>query len=235
MSSSLAVTPALRRSSLPLSRSLLFAVLIEGALLLGAAGLIVSAKSAVTAEQPVTLVFDDAPPAPPKQEEPKPEPPKPLEKPTPVKRAVVLPRPALPPQPPVAQPTPTPEPAPALSPIAEPAAPSAPPPAQEPAHASDAAQKEANFAARLRAAIQAAVVYPFAARTMGAQGKARVEFVFRDGAFSHVRIIQSSGNGMLDQAALAAVTHAAVPPIPDSLAGKSMTYQVTVVFELNAG
>ncbi|MCL2658589.1 MAG: TonB family protein [Betaproteobacteria bacterium] len=79
------------------------------------------------------------------------------------------------------------------------------------------------------------MVYPFAARTMNAQGKARVEFVFHDGAFSHVRIIQSSGNGMLDQAALAAVTHAAVPPIPDSLADKSMTYQVTVVFELNAG
>jgi protein TonB len=60
-----------------------------------------------------------------------------------------------------------------------------------------------------------------------------VEFNFRDGAFSHLRIVQSAGSGMLDAAALAAVTNAAVPPVPESLRGREMTYQVTVAFDLN--
>ena len=118
--------------------------------------------------------------------------------------------------------------------MAEPVKPPPPPPPPAPSAAEETARKEATFAAQLRAAIQAAVVYPFAARNMGFQGKARVEFTFRDGISSQAHIVQSSGNGMIDQAAIAAVTTATAPPMPESLKGKSMTYQVTVVFQLNA-
>jgi protein TonB len=88
------------------------------------------------------------------------------------------------------------------------------------------------MAARLRAAIQAALVYPSAARDAGFQGHARVEFVFRDGVVRSPRIIRSSGMGLTDRAALAAVENAIYPPVPPSLAGKETTYQVTVRFEL---
>jgi protein TonB len=76
------------------------------------------------------------------------------------------------------------------------------------------------------------MVYPAAARMSGFHGKARVEFVFRDGRFSQVRLIQGSGSGMIDRAALAAVMAAICPPIPESLKGRSMTYQVALLFDL---
>lgn len=86
--------------------------------------------------------------------------------------------------------------------------------------------------ARLRAAIQAALVYPSAARDAGFQGHARVEFVFRDGVARNPRIIRSSGMGLTDRAALAAVENAIYPAVPPSLAGRETTYQVTVRFEM---
>jgi protein TonB len=93
-------------------------------------------------------------------------------------------------------------------------------------------QAEADLAARLRAAIQAALVYPSAARDAGFQGHTRVEFVFRDGVVRNPRIIRSSGMGLTDRAALAAVENAIYPAVPPSLAGRETTYQVTVRFEM---
>ncbi len=224
--SSLTIRPSALPSLSP-ARTVLLAVAIEALLLLAAGSLIAQARTASpqAADQAIELAIEEPKPVAPK-EEPKPVP-KPVERPVPVKRSPTPPLPA----PPVAPPVPTVADPVAESPVSEPVAPPAPPPPPMPSN--DAAAKEADFAAKLRAAIQAAVAYPYAARAMGSHGKARVEFAFRDGVSSHVRIVQGSGNGLLDQAALAAVANAAVPPLPDSLKGKNMTYQVTVVFELN--
>jgi protein TonB len=209
-------------AAVPLSpgRALLLAALIECGVVLAAASLMASAATNNVREEPPLLMLVDAPPEPPK-EEPKPLPPKPVERTVPIKVAQhVVPAPT--PEPPA--------PAPSDSPIAE-TPPPPPPPVRSAAAGVD---KEAEFAAKLKAAIQAAVSYPPAARSMGFRGKARVEFVFRDGATHQVRIIQSSGIGMIDNAALAAVANALYPAAPESLRGKDMLYQVNVLFELQS-
>ena len=221
-----------RRSPLSWGKTLLIAMVVEAALIVGSGSLILNAmaRTEQAVEPPLEVLFDDV-----KKEEPRPEPPKP--KPAP-KPEVKL-KPAAVPTPPVAAPQPV---APqtvnvtaAVSPAVEApvvvaaAAPVTPPP---PAPNNAAAQREAEFAAKVKAAIQAAVVYPSAARSMGFVGKARVEFLLRDGVPSKVKIIQGSNIVMIDRAALAAVANAAYPETPDSLKGKEQVYQVTVLFEL---
>lgn len=218
-------------------RVVLVALLLE-LLLLGLAAALVSRERAPAPppEQRVELVFDDAPPEVRKEEakpEPKPEPPPPE-----IKPKLVQPKAAPVRQvqaqtvaePPLTPATPAPASPVATVPVSEPV-----PPAPPPQAANRAAEREAEFADRLKAAIQAAVIYPAAARNMGLRGRVRVEFYFRDGVSSRLRIVQSGGSGMLDAAALAAVTGAAVPPLPETLRGREMTYQVTVVFELKGG
>jgi protein TonB len=197
-------------------------MLIEYGLVLTVASLVASAapRPETHQEQPIMMVVD-APEKP--KDEPK-LPPKPVERPIRVKTAQhIVPVPVPEPPPPI--------PAPTTSPIVEAPTPP-PPPVPVPVTGLD---KEAEFAARLKAAIQAAVSYPPAARNMGFRGKARVEFIFRNGSTHQVRVIQGSGIGMIDNAALAAVANAIYPVAPDSLKGKDMLYQVTVTFELNAG
>ena len=201
-------------------RSFLLALVIEVLLLSAAAVLVAHAKTLGEQDKPIELVFEESTPSPPKEE------PKPLPKPV-VRPVPRIPVPSVPTPRVVEPPLPI-----ADSPVSEPLKPPLPPP--PPTHGDDTAEKEADFAAKLRAAVQAALVYPPAARIMGFHGKARVEFVFKDGVSSQVRIIQSGGSNLIDQAALAAVTNAVAPPLPDSLKGKSKTYQVTVSFELNA-
>jgi len=199
----------------------LLAVAVEGVLLLGAASMLANAMTtqAANVEPPMELVFADPPPPTPK-EEPKPKP---------VVKSVTHPTPVK-----IVQAPPQPVPSPLVvdSPVAVPPPPPAPP-APPPQQVDKTAEKEADFAARLRIAIQSAVVYPAAARRLGYRGKARVEFIFRDGLVHQVRIIQSSSIGMLDNAALAAVNNASYPTLPESLKGKDVPYQVTVTFELN--
>lgn len=217
------------RLTLPFVRTLLSAVVLEGLFLTGAGALLARAETPPPPRPPeiIQLAFDD-----PKVEEVKKavakrETPKLLPKPVP--RKVFQPR-LQPPPPP--QPVPPPSrPLPVVndSPVSEKVAVQAPPPPPR----DDSAAKEASFAAQLKAAIQAAVVYPPAARMSGFHGRARIEFVFRNGICSQVHVIQSSGSGLIDRAALAAVTAATPPPIPDSLKGRSVTYQVTVSFELS--
>ena len=174
------------------------------------------------------MMMEDPPPEVPKEEF-KPLP-KPAERPLPVKavpvRQVILPpvEPALVlPQVVAAPPLP-----PSDSPIVD----TPPPPPIR--TVSTTTDKELEFAARLKAAIQAAVSYPPVAREMGLRGKTRVEFLFRDGNLRQARIVQTSGNAMIDRAALAAVTNALCPPAPETLLGKDLPYQVMVTFELNA-
>lgn len=200
------------------------ALLVEGALVLGLAAMVVPAVKAPEPE-PLTLSFDDTPP-------PKPEAPKPI-KPVVVKTPpvpavlprVVAPQPEVPPTPAVVK-TETTTVA-AESVYVQPAPPPSPPPP-----ASGPNDKELEFAARVKAAIQAAVVYPMAAKQMGYRGKAIVEFIYRDGGVMQTHVVQSSGMVMIDNAALAAVSAARFPTPPDSLKGKDVPYRVTVLFEL---
>lgn len=224
--------PGMAQPSMPLFRRVLIAAAIEVVLVLGTGGLIASAMAKIESviEPPMEVVIEDLqdkPVEPPKtRNEPKPKPePRPVAKsqplPEPVARAAVAPPPE-----PVRPPSPAIE-----SPVVEVTPPVVTPPPQR---SNLAAEREAEFAARVKAAIQAAVVYPSAARAMGFVGRVRVEFHLRDGAASQARILQASGVGMIDRAALSAVTTATFPDAPDTLRGKDQVYQVTVQFDLSA-
>jgi protein TonB len=67
----------------------------------------------------------------------------------------------------------------------------------------------------------------------GMAGRARVAFQYRDGVVSDVTLVVSSGVGMLDRAALAAVRDAACPKPEPAFAGKILSEQLWVTFNLN--
>lgn len=162
----------------------------------------------------------------------KPLPPKPPEvKPPPVAPKMVVPpqqitpvvpapaevRPVTEPPPPVvAQPTAFSAP---VAPPPPPAVVSPQPPAVDPALA---------YNVKLAAAVQAAFVVPGPASALGFKGRARVEFHLRDGVASNAKIIQPSGLGAVDRAALKAIEVAAFPAPPAALAGKEGVYQIWV-------
>jgi len=81
---------------------------------------------------------------------------------------------------------------------------------------------------KLAAAVQAAFVVPGPAAALGFKGRARVEFHLRDGVVSNAKIIQASGLGVVDRAALKAVEVASFPVPPTSLVGKEGVYQIWV-------
>jgi protein TonB len=230
------------RGRFGLYRAAPLALLVE-ALLLGGAFALLSHK-APAPPPPVTLLTLAAPPAPaPKPAEPAPPKPAPAAKPVahPQPRAAVHPpvpvhhtappRPAAPPPVPSAAP-PLPETAPG-APVTD--APTAPAPQQPPtAPAPAAGATDTSFDASLRAAIEAALRYPESARMAGMSGRARVAFTYRDGSVSDVQLVVSSGIGLLDRAALAAVRDAAYPKPAPGFAGKTLSKQLWVTFDLNA-
>ena len=81
---------------------------------------------------------------------------------------------------------------------------------------------------KLAAAVQAAFVVPGPAAALGFKGRARVEFHLRDGVVSNAKIIQASGLGVVDRAALKAVEVASFPVPPTALVGKEGVYQIWV-------
>ena len=89
-----------------------------------------------------------------------------------------------------------------------------------------------NFEGALRAAIQAALHYPESAKMAGMSGRARVAFDYRDGTVSNARVVITSGMGLLDRAALAAVENAALPKPAPEWAGKTLSEQIWVTFDL---
>jgi TonB family protein len=215
------------RQDLPVSRAVLVALGIEIVLLIAGSIAIASAKSTpvTAAEQTLELSFEEPQPKKIEKIEPKPQP-KQVIQPvvkhhvaTPVKVAVTPPAPAPVQHTPVTN-----------TPVAEPVVAPPPPPPPPPTVNNEAAEKEASFAAQLKAAIITARVYPPAARMMGTHGKTKLGFTFQDGVSSQIHIIKSSGSPMFDQAAIQAVTAAPVPPIPESLKGKKVNYEVEVVF-----
>jgi len=155
------------------------------------------------------------PPKPPKVQEIQPK----VKAVVPVVPAVPEVRPPEEPAPPVvAKPTAFSAPAPLPQPPA--AAPVNPPaPVVDPALA---------YNAKLAAAVQAAFVVPGPAAALGFKGRARVEFHLRDGIVSNAKIIQASGLGAVDRAALKAVEMASFPVPPPALVGKEGVYQIWV-------
>jgi protein TonB len=187
---------------------------------------------------PVTLDLAQPP------EEKQPEPPKPRlrppepRKPLPPEPGPVppVPQPApQPPEPPPSQPAVKPvpdlQPAPEPTPFSEPVAPPAPPPPPVPAPPTLARPDPMLlYAAQVKAAVQSAVVYPAQAQRQRLVGRTRVQFTLRDGKPSEASVLQSSGLGVLDQAALASVAAARYPAPSDDLAGVARQFQVWVEF-----
>ncbi len=84
------------------------------------------------------------------------------------------------------------------------------------------------YNAKLSAAVQAAFEVPATASALNFKGRTRLEFTLRDGVVSQIRVIQSSGLGAVDRAAVKAVQAAAYPPPPSALQGKEGSYQIWV-------
>lgn len=99
----------------------------------------------------------------------------------------------------------------------------APPPALAPA-----VDPSPAYNAKLAAAVQAVFEVPAAAAELNFRGRTRVEFSLRDGVVSMVRIVQTSGLGVADRAAVKAVQAARYPAPPLPLQGKEGTYQIWV-------
>jgi len=114
----------------------------------------------------------------------------------------------------------------AASPPAPPPAPPPPPPVVNPPP--PAVDPALAYNMKLAAAVQAAFVVPGPASALGFKGRARVEFNLRDGVASNAKIIQPSGLGAVDRAALKAVEAASFPTPPPTLAGKDGVYQIWV-------
>jgi protein TonB len=75
--------------------------------------------------------------------------------------------------------------------------------------------------------------YPYAAKMAHIAGRTQVSFQYDDGRASAIKIMHSSGYGLLDSAALQAVSDATYPAPPKSLAGKTQTFEVWVRFYQN--
>jgi periplasmic protein TonB len=86
----------------------------------------------------------------------------------------------------------------------------------------------ATYNAKLTAAVQAAFEVPLAASSLGFKGRARVEFNLQDAQVLAPRIVQTSGLGAVDRAAIKAVLAAKYPQPPSSLQGKNGLYQIWV-------
>lgn len=223
------------RLSLPYAIAI--ALFIE-ALLLAAlvVGLSDTTKAIPPKPQPLMLSFPVIPaplkpklaPTPPRK-----PPVKPVPHPAPVHHVVHHP------SPPVAKtviPEPAPEPL-AMAPVAPdtvPAPPQTAPvrPVQKPSPPSVDPDIQARFEDQVRGAVQAAMRYPYAARMAHISGRTQVSFEYRDGRVSNIKIAVSSGYGMLDSAALQAVSAAAYPPPPKIMADKSLPFKVWVRFFL---
>ncbi|WP_395062217.1 TonB family protein [Paraburkholderia silvatlantica] len=216
------------------------ALIVEMALLAGAWSMLRQKSAEPPPKQPPTLLSLASVPAPqpapaaapmPKPQAPHPQvqPPRPHV--APPVRHVAPPQPVHAPQQSAPSPTPVPAPA-AASP--EPAQPPAPAPAPTAVATPAPARASASFESALRAAIEAALHYPESARMAGISGRTRVAFQYRDGVVSGATVVVSSGAATLDRAALAAVRDANVPKPESGFAGKTLTEQLWVNFNLDA-
>ena len=125
------------------------------------------------------------------------------------------------------EPEPTPEPTPESAPVQQIEA-GAPTP-------SDDSDDLANYKAHVLGAIRSNRNYPRRARRRDIEGVVVVGFRIQpSGALEQIRLIESSGSSLLDEAALESVRATGnVDPIPESLNRPFMDIQVPVRFELS--
>ena len=234
------------------------ALLVEAALLAGIVTLLRRPATPPATLPPMQIVLEAPRPV------PKPAtiaPPRPKVPPHPVvarpKPPVAVEKPRMPPRPrprvtspppvpmPAAQPTapttPPPMPQTALPPPPVPETrPSmpvvAPPPASVPVRpAVDLDALRAAYGQAVHVAIQSAAHYPEMARRLGESGRALVAFRFEQGTAHDVRIVTSSGSGVLDRAAERAVHDASYPQPPAALRGKPLQLRLWIQFRLADG
>ena len=86
------------------------------------------------------------------------------------------------------------------------------------------------------AEIESRKKYPYAARKLQVEGRAKVRFVIEpDGTAREVEIAENSGNRLLDKAALAAVTASSpFPKPPPEIFKTSLPLEVEIIFLLNS-
>jgi protein TonB len=77
--------------------------------------------------------------------------------------------------------------------------------------------------------------YPYAARRTGLQGRLLMRFVInRDGSLAEVKILRSSGSGLLDSEAVRAIRNAApYPPLPERMNSKRLAITATFEYSLS--
>lgn len=115
----------------------------------------------------------------------------------------------------------------AVQPLAkESSSPSAP--THTPQIASSTVDPALAYNVKLAAAVQAAFEVPGSAKALAFKGKSRVEFTLHDGVASSIRVVQGSGLGAVDRAAIKAVESATFPMPPVELKNKVGTYQIWV-------
>ncbi len=87
--------------------------------------------------------------------------------------------------------------------------------------------------AELSAWLLAHRVYPPAARAGGVQGAPVIRFsVAHDGQVTAVALVRTGGSSLLDEAALALLRHAHLPPMPAGMAAQSVTVSVAIRYSL---
>lgn len=92
------------------------------------------------------------------------------------------------------------------------------------------------YLAAIRKRIEHFQRYPRYARENGIEGTTVLQFTIRrDGYLEEVRVLESSGFKMLDEAALTAIRDAApFAPFPQSQSGTTLRLQLPIVFRLTS-
>ncbi|HEY9192055.1 MAG TPA: TonB family protein [Methyloversatilis sp.] len=81
-------------------------------------------------------------------------------------------------------------------------------------------------------AFDAAKTYPRVAQMRNIEGQLMMRFDFANGALTDVSVVESSGQKVLDDAALAAARKLKLPPPGGSLARRSFYFTMPVVYRL---
>ncbi|MEJ2463923.1 MAG: energy transducer TonB [Candidatus Thiodiazotropha sp.] len=168
-----------------------------------------------------------------------PPPPKPKPKPKPEPKLKPKPEPKLKPKPePKLKPKPPPEVKP-IEPVKPPPAPvepivTAPPPVMPAVDTGLIRRLEEEYKAALRQAIETNKGYPRRAVRLRQEGEVVVGFtVLRNGVIEQLRVIESSGSGLLDKAARAAVEKISGQlPFPDELERSEWDFTVPINYAL---
>lgn len=181
---------------------------------------------------PPVVVVPPPPPPPPK---PVPKPPKELPRQAPLPAVIAAPPAPAAPAEPVVPVQPEPAPLPPIDAPPPPPAPPAPPVAAPPAPVAPVENLDAlidGFGRDLSRAFEANKVYPRVAQMRNIQGKLKLKFVFANGEMTDVTVAESSGQKLLDDAAIAAARKLRMPALLGRLTRESFSIVLPVDYAL---